>query len=60
MEEIINKLLDLNAKTKGLYSIKITPSGFMHLKNFDNSIFITGSIQELREKMYKIILEQAK
>ena len=58
MEEIINKLHDLNAKTKGLYSIKITPNGFLHLKNFENSVLVTQSVQELREEMYIIILKQ--
>ena len=57
MNEIIDKLLDLNDKTDGLYSINITSNGSLHLKNYNNTILITDSVQELRENMYKEILK---
>ena len=60
MEEIINKLKDLNARADGLYSIKITPNGFLHLKNYENTMLVTEYVQELREEMYRIILKSGR
>ena len=58
MEEIINKLNDLNHFSSGLYSITISTQGLIYLKNYNNPIFVTEDVQELREYMYKIILKQ--
>ena len=57
MKEIIDKLKDLNRETGGLYSINITSNGSIYLKNYNNTILITDSVQELRENMYKEILK---
>lgn len=57
MEEIIEKLHDLNRITKGFYTIKILSLGGILLKNFENTKFVTNDVQELREFMYNEILK---
>ena len=58
MEEIIDKLKDLNNKTEGLYAIRITAQGIILLTNYKNVVFIADTVQDLREEMYRIILKQ--
>jgi len=57
MEEIIRKLKDLNEKTKGMYTVKLLSFGGILLKNYENTVFVTNDVQELREFMYKEILK---
>lgn len=52
-----DKLIDINKKTSGLYTIKLTDRG-MILKNFNNAILITEDPMELSEAMYRIILKE--
>ena len=60
MEEIIEKLSDLNRITGGFYTIKILSMGGILLKNFENTEFVTSSVQALREYMYNEILKHQK
>jgi hypothetical protein len=55
MKDILTKLADLNQKTKSEYLVSFFSDGSGFLKYYDYKIpFI--SIQDCREKMYRIIL----
>jgi hypothetical protein len=57
MEELIDKLRDLNRKTKKGYHVSVYASGDIFLKNDGDFIFFATDMQSLREEMYRMILE---
>ena len=59
MEDLVNKLQDLNRISSRKYSIQILSSGefVLHERLENESSYFCCDAQELRERMYRIILK---